>query len=170
MLGRGVRLGPYEIVSILGAGGMGQIYRARDVRLDRTVAIKLLPEEFSARVDRRQRFQHEARLISALNHPHICALFDVGEQDGISFLVMEYLDGETLEDRLTRGPLPASEVLRYAAQIADALDHAHQSHITHRDLKPSNVMLTATGVKLLDFGLARGPVLATTGASTQSLT
>jgi serine/threonine protein kinase len=126
MLGRGVRLGPYEIVSILGAGGMGQIYRARDVRLDRTVAIKLLPEEFSGRADRRQRFHHEARLISALNHPHICALFDVGEQDGIAFLVMEYVEGETLDDRLTRGPLPADNLLRYAIEIADALDHAHR--------------------------------------------
>jgi eukaryotic-like serine/threonine-protein kinase len=159
MLGPGVRLGPYEIVSILGAGGMGQIYRARDVRLDRTVAVKLLPEEFSARVDRRQRFQHEARLISALNHPHICALFDVGEQDGIAFLVMEYVEGETLEDRLTRGPLSASHLLRYAIQIADALDHAHRAEITHRDLKPANIMLTADGVKLLDFGLAKGPAL-----------
>jgi eukaryotic-like serine/threonine-protein kinase len=159
MLGPGVRLGPYEIVSILGAGGMGQIYRARDVRLDRTVAIKLLPEEFSTRVDRRQRFQHEARLISALNHPHICALFDVGEQDGIAFLVMEYVEGETLEDRLTRGPLPASNLLRYAIQIADALDHAHRAQITHRDLKPANIMLTVDGAKLLDFGLAQGPAL-----------
>jgi Tol biopolymer transport system component len=159
MLGPGVRLGPYEIVSILGAGGMGQIYRARDVRLDRTVAIKLLPEEFSARLDRRQRFQHEARLISALNHPHICALFDVGEQDGIAFLVMEYVEGETLEDRLTRGPLPASSLLRYATEIADALDHAHRAQITHRDLKPANIMLTGDGAKLLDFGLAQGPAL-----------
>jgi serine/threonine protein kinase len=149
---------------------MGHVYRARDTRLERAVALKLLPEEFRDRSDRQRRFQSEARLISSLNHPHICALFDVGEQDGISFLVMEYLDGETLEDRLTRGPLPASEVLRYAAQIADALDHAHQSHITHRDLKPSNVMLTATGVKLLDFGLARGPALQASGVSTQSLT
>ena len=145
MLGRGVRLGPYEIVSILGAGGMGQIYRARDIRLDRTVAIKLLPEEFSARADRRQRFQHEARLISALNHPHICALFDVGEQDGVAFLVMECLEGETLEDRISSGPLPAGDVLRYATEIIDALDHAHHAGITHRDLKPSNVMLTPGG-------------------------
>jgi eukaryotic-like serine/threonine-protein kinase len=159
MLGPGVRLGPYEIVSILGAGGMGQIYRARDIRLDRTVAIKLLPEEFSARVDRRQRFQHEARLISSLNHPHICALFDVGEQDGVAFLVMECVEGETLEDRLTRGPLSATNLLRYAIQIADALDHAHRAQITHRDLKPANIMLTADGVKLLDFGLAKGPAL-----------
>jgi Tol biopolymer transport system component len=138
---------------------MGQIYRARDVRLDRTVAIKLLPEEFSARADRRRRFQHEARLISALNHPHICALFDIGEQDGVAFLVMEYVEGETLEDRLTRGPLAASDLLRCAIQIADALDHAHRAQITHRDLKPANIMLTADGVKLLDFGLAQGPAL-----------
>jgi len=170
MLAPGVRLGPYEIEAVLGAGGMGLVYRARDTRLDRPVALKVLPEEFRERSDRQQRFQSEARIISALSHPHICALFDVGEQDGASFLVMEYLEGETLEDRITRGPLPADDVLRYAAQIADALDHAHQAQITHRDLKPSNVMLTATGVKLLDFGLARGPVLATTGASTQSLT
>jgi len=170
MLAPGVRLGPYEIEAVLGAGGMGLVYRARDTRLDRPVALKVLPEEFRERSDRQQRFQSEARIISALSHPHICALFDVGEQDGASFLVMEYLEGETLEDRITRGPLPAADVLRYAAQIADALDHAHQARITHRDLKPSNVMLTATGVKLLDFGLARGPVLATTGASTQSLT
>ncbi|HEY9464135.1 MAG TPA: serine/threonine-protein kinase, partial [Vicinamibacterales bacterium] len=169
MLAPGVRLGPYEIESVVGAGGMGLVYRARDTRLDRPVALKLLPEEFRERIDRKQRFQAEARLISALNHPHICALFDVGEQDGAVFLVMEYLEGETLEDRITRGPLPARALLRYAAQIADALDHAHQVQITHRDLKPSNVMLTATGVKLLDFGLARGPVLATTGASTESL-
>jgi Tol biopolymer transport system component/predicted Ser/Thr protein kinase len=159
MLGPGARLGPYEIVSILGAGGMGRIYRARDVRLDRTVAIKLLPEEFSARVDRRQRFQHEARLISALNHPNICSLFDVGEQDGVAFLVMEYVEGETLDDRLTRGPLSATNLLRHAIQIADALDHAHRAQITHRDLKPANIMLTADGAKLLDFGLAHGPPL-----------
>jgi Tol biopolymer transport system component len=170
MLGPGARLGPYEIVSILGAGGMGQVYRARDVRLDRTVAIKLLPEEFSARVDRKQRFQHEARLISSLNHPHICALFDVGDHDGIAFLVMEYVEGETLEDRLTRGPLSASNLLRYAIQIADALDHAHRAQITHRDLKPANIMLTADGVKLLDFGLAQGPALnVATPESTLSL-
>ena len=170
MLGPGVRLGPYEIVSILGAGGMGQIYRARDIRLDRTVAIKLLPEEFSGRADRRQRFHHEARLISALNHPHICALFDIGEQGGVAFLVMEYVEGETLDDRLTRGPLPANNLLRYAIEIADALDHAHRAQITHRDLKPSNIMLTADGAKLLDFGLAQGPAFAvTTPESTLSM-
>jgi eukaryotic-like serine/threonine-protein kinase len=170
MLAPGVRLGPYEIGSILGAGGMGQVYLARDTRLNRPVAIKLLPEEFRERTDRQQRFHTEARLISALSHPHICSLFDVGEQDGALFLVMEYLEGETLEDRITRGPLPASDVLRYATQIADALGHAHQAHITHRDLKPSNVMITATGVKLLDFGLARGPAREVSGsAATQTL-
>jgi eukaryotic-like serine/threonine-protein kinase len=170
MLGPGVRLGPYEIVSIIGAGGMGQIYRARDVRLDRTVAIKLLPEEFGGRADRRHRFHHEARLISALNHPHICALFDIGEQDGVAFLVMEYVEGETLDDRLSRGPLPANNLLRYAIEIADALDHAHRAQITHRDLKPSNIMLTAGGAKLLDFGLAQGPAFAvTTPESTLSM-
>lgn len=170
LLAPGFRLGPYEIVSVLGAGGMGQVYRARETRLERVVALKILPEEFRQRTDRQRRFQSEARLISALSHPHICALFDVGEQDGASFLVMEYLEGETLEDRLTRGPLSGDEVLRYATQIADALDHAHQADITHRDLKPSNVILTATGVKLLDFGLARGPALHVAHPSaTQSL-
>src|SRR5215510_11874326 len=114
-LAPGVKLGPYEIVSVAGAGGMGYVYRARDTRLDRSVALKLLPEEFRNRSDRQQRFQSEARLISALQHPHICTLLDVGEQDGDLFLVMEYLDGETLEDRITRGPLPAGEVMRYAA-------------------------------------------------------
>jgi eukaryotic-like serine/threonine-protein kinase len=169
MLAPGVRLGRYEIESVLGAGGMGHVYRARDTRLDRIVALKLLPEEFQERSDRRQRFQSEARLISSLNHPNICALFDVGEQGGTSFLVMEYLEGETLEDRATRGPLPASELLRYAVQIVDALDHAHQSGITHRDLKPSNVMITASGIKLLDFGLARGPAVASVSNSTASI-
>src|SRR5262245_10626394 len=147
MLASGARLGPYEVVSALGAGGMGEVYRARDTRLDRIVAVKLLPDEFRERPDRRQRFQAEARLISSLNHPHICALFEVGEQDGRACLVMECLEGETLEDRITQGPLPAADVLRYGTQIIDALDHAHQAGITHRDLKPSNVMLTASGAK-----------------------
>ena len=170
MLAPGARLGPYEVVSALGAGGMGEVYRARDTRLDRVVALKLLPEEFRDRPDRRLRFQAEARLISALNHPHICALFDVGEQDGVAFLVMECLEGETLEDRIASGPLPAGDVLRYAIEVIDALDHAHQAGITHRDLKPSNVMLTPGGAKLLDFGLARGAVPDTgTPGSTVSL-
>jgi Tol biopolymer transport system component len=151
----GTRLGPYELLSPIGAGGMGEVYKARDTRLDRTVAVKLLRPDAEARADRQRRFEIEARAISSLHHPNICALFDVGEQAGRPFLVMEYLEGETLDDRLTRGPLAAAEVLQYGARIADALDHAHGAQIVHRDLKPSNVMLTAQGVKLLDFGLAK---------------
>jgi eukaryotic-like serine/threonine-protein kinase len=166
-LSAGARLGPYEILSLVGVGGMGEVYRGRDTRLDRTVAIKLLPVEMAERPDRRARFEVEARAISSLSHPHICTLFDVGDQDGRPFIVMEYLAGETLDDRLTRGALAAKEVVRYALQIADALAHAHRAHIVHRDLKPSNVMLTASGsgstaapqAKLLDFGLARRPVV-----------
>jgi serine/threonine protein kinase len=165
MLAPGARLGPYEIVSALGAGGMGEVYRARDTRLNRTVALKLLPTELRNRPDRRQRFDIEARAISSLQHPHICALFDVGEQDGTAFFVMEHLEGETLDDRLIRGPLPAKEILLYASQIADALDHAHRAHVVHRDLKPSNVMLTASGAKLLDFGLARSRAVEVSGST-----
>jgi eukaryotic-like serine/threonine-protein kinase len=162
----GARLGPYEVQSPIGAGGMGEVYRGRDTRLDRAVAIKLLPASFADRPERRQRFQIEARAISSLQHPHICTLFDVGEQDGQVFLVLEYLEGETLDDRLIRGPLPSADVLIYATQIASALDHAHRARIVHRDLKPSNVMLTESGAKLLDFGLAMGPALAPTATST----
>ncbi|MDA2927154.1 protein kinase [Acidobacteria bacterium AH-259-G07] len=154
-LASGTRLGPYEIVSLLGAGGMGEVYRARDTRLDRTVAIKVLPSEISAQEDLRQRFEREARVISSLNHPHICVLHDVGRQDGVDYLVMEYLEGETLAKRLTKGPLPLEQVLEYAAQTADALDKAHRQGVVHRDLKPANIMLTKSGVKLLDFGLAK---------------
>jgi Tol biopolymer transport system component/predicted Ser/Thr protein kinase len=164
-LAPGARLGPYEVQSAIGAGGMGEVYRARDTRLNRIVALKLLSASFADRADPRQRFQHEARAISALQHPHICTLFDVGEQDGHAFLVMEYLEGETLDDRLTRGPLPARDVLIYSQQIAEALDHAHRAQIVHRDLKPSNVMLTQSGAKLLDFGLARGLALPPRDAS-----
>jgi eukaryotic-like serine/threonine-protein kinase len=151
----GTRLGPYEIVCPLGEGGMGEVYRARDTRLDRNVAIKILPAQFSSDPVRRQRFEREAKTISSLNHPHICVLHDVGHQDGIDFLVMECVEGETLAKRLERGPLPIDQVLKYGAQIADALDRAHRSGITHRDLKPGNIMLTAMGAKLLDFGLAK---------------
>src|SRR5438093_8171688 len=151
----GTRLGPYEIGALVGVGGMGEVYKGRDTRLDRTVAIKILPADVADRADRRARFETEARAISSLSHPHICTLFDVGEDDGRHFIVMEYLEGETLDDRLTRGALPAPEVVRFAVQIADALAHAHRAHIVHRDLKPSNVMLTRGGTKLLDFGLAR---------------
>jgi serine/threonine protein kinase/Tol biopolymer transport system component len=165
----GSRLGPYEILSLIGVGGMGEVYAARDTRLDRPVAIKLLHAEFAERPDRRARFETEARAISSLNHPHICTLFDVGDQDGRAFLVMEYLEGETLDDRLTRGPMPPNDVLRCALEIARALDHAHRQQITHRDVKPSNVMLTASGAKLLDFGLAKGPLVTASGVPSSTL-
>jgi len=143
---------------------MGEVYRARDTRLDRTVAIKILPEHISAKPQARERFEREARAVSSLNHPHICTLHDVGHQDGIDFLVMEYLEGETLAHRLKKGPLPPDQVLQYAIQITDALDTAHRHGVIHRDLKPSNIMLAKTGAKLLDFGLAkvlrRSPELA----------
>jgi len=152
----GVRLGPYEIVAPLGAGGMGEVYKATDTRLGRTVAIKVLPEGAAADPERRSRFEQEARAVSALNHPHICVLHDIGSQDGTEFLVMEFLAGHTLTDRLTRkGRLPLEEALEYAVQIADALAAAHRQGIVHRDLKPDNVMLTKAGAKVLDFGLAR---------------
>src|SRR6266436_5341818 len=141
----GTRLGPYEIVAPLGAGGMGEVYRARDTRLERTVAIKILPEQLSSDPVRKQRFEREAKTISSLSHPHICMLHDVGSQDGISYLVMECVEGETLAKRLEKGPLPLEQVMRYGAQIADALDKAHRAGIVHRDLKPGNVMLTASG-------------------------
>ena len=152
----GTKLGPFEIQSLLGAGGMGEVYRARDTRLNRTVAIKILAKGLAEAPEIRQRFEREARAVSSLSHPHICALYDVGQQDGVEYLVMEYLEGETLAARIEKGPLPCSELLRYASQIADALDKAHRQGIVHRDLKPGNVMLTKTGAKLLDFGLAKG--------------
>jgi Tol biopolymer transport system component/predicted Ser/Thr protein kinase len=154
-LSAGSRLGPYEILAPLGAGGMGEVYKARDTRLDRTVAVKVLPERLSASEEMRQRFEREARAISQLSHAHICALYDVGSQDGVEYLVMEYLEGETLAERLSRGALPLEQTLPFAMQIADALDKAHRQGIVHRDLKPGNVMLTKSGVKLLDFGLAK---------------
>ena len=134
---------------------MGEVHKATDTRLNRTVAIKVLPQRFSEDAEMRQRFEREAKTIAALNHPHICTLYDVGNQDGVEFLVMEHLDGETLAARLTRGPLPIDEALSIAIAIADALDKAHSQGVTHRDLKPGNVMLTASGAKLLDFGLAK---------------
>jgi Tol biopolymer transport system component len=154
-LATGTRLGPYEIVGPLGAGGMGEVYRARDTRLDRTVAIKVLPSHLSENPEHRRRFEREAKMISALSHPHICALHDVGHQDGTDYLVMELVEVETLSERLVKGPLPTEQVLRYGIEIADALDKAHRQGIVHRDLKPGNVMLTRSGVKLLDFGLAK---------------
>src|ERR1700737_5117718 len=151
----GRRLGPYEILSAIGAGGMGEVYKARDTRLDRIVAIKVLPTHLSDRADLRERFEREARTIASLNHPHICVLHDIGQQDGIDYLVMEYLEGETLSQRLLKGSLPPEQVLQYAIEIADALDKAHRKGVTHRDLKPGNIMLTKSGTKLLDFGLAK---------------
>ncbi len=151
----GTRLGPYEVLAPLGAGGMGEVYKARDSRLDRVVAIKVLPDHLSSTPDLRARFEREARAVSSLNHPHICTLFDIGHQDGIDYLVMELIEGETLASRLERGALPTPEVLRYAFEIADALDKAHRQGMVHRDLKPGNIMLTKSGAKLLDFGLAR---------------
>ena len=151
----GTSLGPYQIESPLGAGGMGEVYRARDTRLERTVAIKVLPEHVAADPDLKQRFDREARTVAALNHPHICTLHDIGNQDGIDFLVMEYLDGETLQQRLEKGALPLDQALTVAIEIADALDKAHRQGIVHRDLKPGNIMLTKAGAKLLDFGLAK---------------
>ena len=153
LLGR--PLGPYQILGVLGVGGMGEVYKAKDTRLNRTVAIKVLPRHLSERADLRQRFEREARAIASLNHPNICAVYDIGKQDGIDFLVMEYLEGETLSKRLKKGPLPTEQLLRVGIEIATALDQAHRHGVTHRDLKPGNIMLTKTGAKLLDFGLAK---------------
>jgi len=162
-LSAGARLGPYEILSAIGAGGMGEVYQARDTRLGRTVAIKVLPPGASADPARRLRFEQEARAVSTLNHPHICVLHDIGREGATDFLVMEYLDGQTLAQRLRKGPLPLAQVLELGAQVADALATAHRHGIVHRDLKPANVMLTKAGgvrqgspqAKLLDFGLAK---------------
>jgi serine/threonine-protein kinase len=160
----GARLGPYEVQAAIGAGGMGEVYRARDTRLDRTVAIKVLPAALAQDAQFRERFDREARAISALSHPHICTLHDVGEHDGKPFLVLEHLQGQTLAERLARGAMPVDEALAVAAQIADALDAAHRRGIVHRDLKPANVVLTKSGAKLLDFGLARSGVPAVTAS------
>lgn len=164
------RLGPYEIVSSIGAGGMGEVYRARDTRLDRTVAIKVLPEHLS-NPQLRERFEREAKAISSLSHPHICPLYDVGHQDGIDFLVMEYLEGETLADRLAKGPLPLEQVLKYGIEICGGLERAHHTGVVHRDLKPGNIMLTKAGAKLMDFGLAKvvSPLGSLASGSTATL-
>lgn len=160
----GIRLGPYEILSPLGAGGMGEVYRARDTRLNRDVAIKVLPEHLSQSPELRERFEREARAISQLSHPHICVLYDIGNHDGKTYLVLECLEGETLGTRLRRGPLPSDQVLKLGAQIADALDKAHRRGVVHRDLKPDNIMVTKSGVKVLDFGLAK-PLATPAGVS-----
>jgi serine/threonine protein kinase len=143
------------VLAPIGAGGMGEVYRAKDTRLDRVVAIKVLPAHVSQDPERKARFEREAKTVASLNHPHICVLHDVGHQDGVDFLVMEYLEGETLAERVAKGPLPIDQVLRYGTEIADALARAHKEHIVHRDLKPANVLLTEAGAKLLDFGLAK---------------
>ena len=162
----GTRFGPYEVVAALGAGGMGEVYKARDTRLERTVAIKVLPEILARDPQYRERFEREARAISHLDHPHICPLYDVGNEGGTAFLVMQYLEGETLADRLTRGALPLDLALGYAIQIADALDKAHRTGTIHRDLKPGNIFLTKAGAKLLDFGLAKTGATAIAATST----
>src|SRR5215831_5473268 len=154
-LAAGTGLGPYEIVAPLGAGGMGEVYRARDTRLGRDVAVKVLPPRMSERAEARARFEREARVISGLNHPHICVLHDLGREGAIDYLVMELVEGETLAQRIARGPLPIPDVLRIGAEIADALDRAHRAGVVHRDLKPGNIMLAKSGAKLMDFGLAR---------------
>jgi Tol biopolymer transport system component len=154
-LSTGTRLGPYEILGALGAGGMGEVYKARDTRLDRIVAIKILPDSLAGSARFRERFDREARAISQLDHPHICALYDVGEQAGTAYLVMQYVEGETLANRLAKSALPLDQTLKTAIEIASALDKAHRAGIVHRDLKPGNIMLTKAGAKLLDFGLAK---------------
>ena len=166
----GDKLGPYEILSPLGVGGMGEVYKARDTRLDRSVAVKVLPEHIAKREDLRARFEREARAVASLNHPNICTLHDIGNQDGVIYMVMELMEGETLAARIEKGPIPLEQALAYAAQIADALDRAHRAGVTHRDVKPANIMLTRDGVKVLDFGLAKsttapGPNDATLVAS-----
>jgi len=164
----GSRLGPYEIVSPLGAGGMGEVWRAKDTRLEREVAIKVLPADFASSGQFKARFEREAKTISQLNHPNVCTLFDVGHHEGIDFLVMELIEGESLADRLLKGRLPIELVLRHGTEIASALDAAHKQGIVHRDLKPGNVMLTKSGAKLLDFGLAKsGPLLNSTSSVSQ---
>ena len=168
MLTPGTKLGPYEIQSALGAGGMGEVYRARDTRLDRTVAVKILASHLSSSPELRQRMEREARTISSLNHPHICHLYDIGSQNGADFLVMEFLEGETLAERLRKGPLPLNEILKIGIAVAEALAIAHRQGIVHRDLKPGNIMLTQAGAKLMDFGLAKPLTAQTAGISSAS--
>src|SRR5271163_4061936 len=167
----GTKLGPYEIQSPLGAGGMGEVYRARDTRLDRTVAVKVLASHLSSSPELKQRMEREGRAISSLNHPHICQLYDIGSQDGTDYLVMEFLEGETLAERLRKGAMPLAEVLKIGIAVAEALAVAHRSGIVHRDLKPGNIMLTSGGAKLMDFGLAKPLITqSTTSGSPPSFT
>jgi Tol biopolymer transport system component len=168
-LSSGTKLGPYEIQSLLGTGGMGEVYRARDTRLDRTVAIKVLASHLASSPELKQRMEREARAISSLNHPHICHLYDIGSQDGTDYLVMEFLDGETLAERLRKGAVSLNELLKIGIEVAEALETAHRAGIVHRDLKPGNVMLTKAGAKLMDFGLAKPASAGTSGAGTAPL-
>jgi serine/threonine protein kinase len=164
-LAAGTKLGPYEIQSYLGAGGMGEVYLARDTRLERSVAVKILPTQISDDSEAKQRFDREARAISSLSHPNICSLYDVGLQEGTSYIVMEYLQGQTLADRLEKGPLPLDQLLRYGIDICEGLGTAHRNGVIHRDLKPGNIMLTKTGAKLMDFGLAKSVTITTSPPS-----
>jgi len=169
-LNAATKLGPYEILSPLGAGGMGEVYLAKDTRLDRQVAIKVLPPHLTDNAEFKQRFEREARAISSLTHPSICTLHDIGHENGVDYLVMEYLEGETLAQRLVKGPLPFDEVLRFGIEIASALDKAHRAGVVHRDLKPGNIMLTKVGAKLLDFGLAKSVAGLTSSPDAATLT
>lgn len=166
-LSPGTKLGPYEVLSAIGAGGMGEVYRARDTRLGRDVAIKVLPQDLSSNADLKARFEREARVISSLNHPNICTLHDVGQHNGTDFLVMEFVEGQTLAERLEKGPLPIEQALKIGIQIAEALDKAHKKGVIHRDLKSGNIMLTKSGAKLMDFGLAK-PLTVAIGTSSGS--
>ena len=170
MLDPGTSLGPYRIESVLGSGGMGDVYLATDTRLNRKIAIKTLLEEFSSQADWKQRFKQEAQAVASLSHPNICTLHDVGHTDGVDFLVMEYLEGQTLAERMKEGPLSIADVLRYALPIADALHKTHRKGVIHGDLKPGNVMLTKSGVKLLDFGLAQLRQVSSSLEETNSIT
>ena len=162
---KGTRLGPYEIAAAIGAGGMGEVYRAKDTRLDRYVAIKIIHSNLSCTPELKSRFEREARVLSSLSHPHICSLYDVGKEGDLEFLVMELLDGETLSARLRKGPLPVSAVVKLGIEIADALAAAHRLGVVHRDLKPGNIMLTANGAKLMDFGLAKPSIPVAAGST-----
>src|SRR6478609_2125133 len=166
----GSRLGPYEIQSPLGAGGMGEVYRALDTRLQRIVAVKILPSHLSENPEAKERFDREARTISSLNHPNICTLHDIGHQDGVDYLVMDYLEGETLASQLDKGALAPDQVLKYGIEICEGLEMAHRTGVGHRDLKPGNIMLTQTGVKLMDFGLAKSSRASASAAPSLTLT